>query len=138
MVEWFKFFGQAHFGSDYNLVSCLEHIVAAYARYWGGGSRYGCRQVNDNSNQTLVDIYGILHLLKILRQAIICATLNCSCLPTWSEDDRNAIAYIAFLCISGGLIPTMVMIISSVVVLYKLKKVLLKLIFQWLEIKLIE
>ena len=135
MVGWFKFFGQARFGSDYNLVSCLEHIVAAYARHWGGGSRYGCRQVNTNKNQTLVGIFANMNrrftkIFYIFRRfyakPLSVLTSYCSCLPTWSEDDKDAITYIAFLCISGGLIPTIVMIISSVVVLYKLRKVLLK------------
>ena len=50
-------------------------------------------------------------------------SLNRSCLPSWTDDDPIAVGYILYVCIVGGVIPLIVIMLSSILVHYERRKV---------------
>ena len=46
-----------------------------------------------------------------------------SCLPSWSNDEPLTKAYIWYICLAGAFIPSVIMIVANMIVLYILKKV---------------
>ena len=49
--------------------------------------------------------------------------MNFSCLPSWTNNNPIGIGYIWYVCIAGGVIPAVVILLSSFLIHNELRKV---------------
>ena len=60
---------------------------------------------------------------KCIWRDILDFNFSISCLPTWSENNVDDLAYIWYLVVAGGLLPTAVMGSTTITLLYTMYKV---------------